>query len=613
MGKSKAAAKGKAPEHDSTKKRKRADKDKNEGGKKDSKEAGFSLFSGKKDSDLDDVFAKSTAFSAPASAPVASSSKLVADSEASRPVQKKSKKESTPTPKSDDEEEGDEAEDDSAEDSDHDEAEVDQSQVISDGQLDEDEDDKEEDEDEDSDAELVHESLKAKAEKKAKKAKTLGKYVPVGETSADRDRRTVFVGNLPIDAAKSKSILHQFRQHLLSFVPTAKIESVRFRSVAFASATSALPTDDPEKDANQRARREKERTAAWRAQQDSDGKPRGKGKGGDEDGDTHKVFIDAKGKRKVAFIKKDFHSELASCNAYVVFAYPHPERSANVAPVMDPFEAATAVLTANGSTFLERTIRVDSLRLPSAVALASAGNALAKRDAWLPKGTDPKKSLFVGGLEYAAKDEDIRVFFEELVKSERGPAEDKWVVGVRIVRDNETQLGKGFGYVHFADRESVDEILAMDASKIRFAKRTLRVQSCKTLPSATTLNNTIKFMAAGTGVNSSGKGDKKSAAKPNKPFVRPGAVPKGNPKLGEKIKDLSKDERKAVKSADADRQARRMAKKKARMGMEKAEKGAVKLNLTKSERERTKGAKPKAKKGKIRSQNAIAKMKGSRA
>ncbi|OCF43374.1 nucleolar protein 12 [Kwoniella heveanensis CBS 569] len=612
MGKGKSAAKGKGPEHDSTKKRKRADKDnKHAGGQKDvsASEGGFSLFSGKKESDLDDVFAKSTSFSAPASAPVASSSKLVVEPEASRPAQKRSKKEPTPLSESDDGNEDGEDNDDNE--SNEDEVEGDESQNISENDQDE-EDFGDEGEDEDEDAELVHESLKAKAERKAKKAKTLGKYVPPGETSAGRDRRTVFVGNLPIDAAKSKSILHQFRQHLLSFVPTAKIESVRFRSVAFASATSALPTDDPEKDANQRARREKERTAAWRAQQDSEGKPRGKGKGGDEDGDTHKVFIDAKGKRKVAFIKKDFHSELASCNAYVVFAYPHPERSANVAPVMDPFEAAAAVIAAaNGSTFLERTIRVDSLRLPSAVALASAGNALAKRDAWLPKGTDPKKSLFVGGLEYAAKDEDVRSFFEELVKSERGPAEDKWVVGVRIVRDNETQLGKGFGYVHFSDRESVDEILAMDASKIRFAKRTLRVQPCKTLPSATTLNNTIKSMAAGAG-SSSGKGDKKSV-KPNKPFVRPGAIPKGNPKLGEKIKDLSKDERKAVKSADADRQARRLAKKKARLGMDKAEKGAVKLNLTKSERERTKGAKPKAKKGKIRGPNAIAKMKGSRA
>jgi nucleolar protein 12 len=100
---------------------------------------------------------------------------------------------------------------------------------------------------------------------------------------------------------------------------------------------------------------------------------------------------------------------------------------------------------------MDRTIRVDSLRLPSALGLQSATNALSKRDAWLPMGTDPKNSVFVGGLDYAAKEEDVRVFFEELVKKERGPAEGSgsWVTGVRIVRDKETQLGKGFGYVHF--------------------------------------------------------------------------------------------------------------------------------------------------------------------
>jgi hypothetical protein len=116
---------------------------------------------------------------------------------------------------------------------------------------------------------------------------------------------------------------------------------------------------------------------------------------------------------------------------------------------MNPFEAATAVLAANDSTFMSRTIRVDKLRLPSAIALETATSALAKRDAWLPSNTDPKRSLFVGGLDYAAKEEDVRVLFEELVKSERGPSAERYITGVRIIRDAATQLGKGFGYVHF--------------------------------------------------------------------------------------------------------------------------------------------------------------------
>ncbi|KAG6822879.1 hypothetical protein H0H93_004667, partial [Arthromyces matolae] len=67
-----------------------------------------------------------------------------------------------------------------------------------------------------------------------------------------------------------------------------------------------------------------------------------------------------------------------------------------------------------------------------------------------------------------------------------------WVTRVRIVRDKDTQLGKGFGYVQFRvrkrptlialimdttdsdDHESVDEVLAMEPTKLKFAKRKLR-------------------------------------------------------------------------------------------------------------------------------------------
>jgi nucleolar protein 12 len=118
---------------------------------------------------------------------------------------------------------------------------------------------------------------------------------------------------------------------------------------------------------------------------------------------------------------------------------------------MDPYEAAEKVLAANGQLYNERTIRVDRLRKPSGEGLATATTALGKRDAWLPSGTDPKRSLFVGGLDYASKEEDVRVFFEELVKAERGAREGggRWVTEVRLIRDRETQMGKGFGYVHF--------------------------------------------------------------------------------------------------------------------------------------------------------------------
>lgn len=93
------------------------------------------------------------------------------------------------------------------------------------------------------------------------------------------------------------------------------------------------------------------------------------------------------------------------------------------------------------------------------------------------------------------------------------------------------------------DRECIDELLALEQDKLKFAKRKLRVQRCKSSP-----------------------GNKKviTQHKERTPAV---VVPKGDPRLGEKLSGLPKEERKQIKSSDADRVARRLAKKKARMSM----------------------------------------------
>ena len=133
------------------------------------------------------------------------------------------------------------------------------------------------------------------------------------------------------------------------------------------------------------------------------------------------------------------------------------------------------------------------------------------------------------------------------------------------------------------DRESVDEVLALEVDKLRFAKRKLRVQRCKTLPSAlssssssapggqskksnTTNNNNKGTSNAGPLHSSSTHPEKSSRPSSKKPPV---VIPKGDPLLGARLKDLSKDERKVAKSTDADRIARRLAKKKARNALEK--------------------------------------------
>lgn len=114
---------------------------------------------------------------------------------------------------------------------------------------------------------------------------------------------------------------------------------------------------------------------------------------------------------------------------------------------MDPYEAAClAIEKCNGTVFMDRTIRVDSLGRPADGQQSTLPGAFAG---------DPKSTVFVGNLDFASKEEDVRVFFEGLLTAERGApsqASDTakhWVSRVRIVRDKDTQLGKGFAYVQF--------------------------------------------------------------------------------------------------------------------------------------------------------------------
>lgn len=139
------------------------------------------------------------AFSAPV--PVASTSKAHLQT-TSEPAAKKGKK--SPSPKvqvEEDVEVDDQSESKSAE---EEEEEEDEDGEDNDAELSEiDEELPDEDDEEASDAGSDDEAAKAKETKKAKKTK-LGKYVPAEESVQDKNRRTAFIGNLPIDAAKSK-------------------------------------------------------------------------------------------------------------------------------------------------------------------------------------------------------------------------------------------------------------------------------------------------------------------------------------------------------------------------------------------------------------------------
>ena len=122
---------------------------------------------------------------------------------------------------------------------------------------------------------------------------------------------------------------------------------------------------------------------------------------------------------------------------------------------MDPFEAARlAIERCNGTMFLDRMLWVDAVVKRSTTDSSSDTTLLSSAIG------EPKLTIFVGNLDFASKEEDLRVFFEKIVSAERGLPDAEglqdgvkpqgWVTRVRMIRDKDTQLGKGFAYVQFS-------------------------------------------------------------------------------------------------------------------------------------------------------------------
>ncbi|KAJ6497409.1 hypothetical protein C8R45DRAFT_1211303 [Mycena sanguinolenta] len=419
----------------------------------------------------------------------------------------------------------------------------------------------------DSDAPLpAHESLTKRVRTKpAKKAKT----VPENETPVQRNARTLFVGELPMEVAQKKPLKKQLSRHIRSFIPSSskvKIESMRFRSVAFRDPTSSTAMSSsasaPTVNANSTPipaglNHSKARASTWRAGSGRDEKSQA-----EADGDSKKEYLTPAQKKKVMFIQGAFHPQASTVTAYVVLT--HPAADADTDNDTDnPYSVTLQVArAANASEFMGRSLRVDvCARLPDAGEADGAGTG--------PSG-DPKLSIFLGNLDFGSSESDVREFFEGVVAGERGPAPSassseesasagRWVQSVRLVRDRETQLGKGFGYVHFVDRECVDEVLALAKTdegkkKLKFAKRTLRVQRCRVLNS-TSKPDPAKSTAA------SASNSKSKSSYPATPPKR------GDPTLGARLVHLDKEARKAAKKADPDRLLRRAEKKKLGMRM----------------------------------------------
>ncbi len=227
------------------------------------------------------------------------------------------------------------------------------------------------------------------------------------EIEATKLKRTVFLGNVSTSAITSKSAKRTLLQHLQTALDTKlneKVESIRFRSTAFAS--------------------------------------------------------DA-GPKRAAYAKKELmDTTMKSTNAYAVLSS----------------EAAARKVTTrlNSTMVLDRHLRVDNLGSPAQ--------------------QDNRRCIFVGNLSFVDEEtttQDTEDGVEKKVKKGKEPAdveEGLWrvfgkvgkVESVRVVRDKETRVSKGFAYVQFSDENGVEAGLGLDGRKFPpMLPRVLRVSRAK--------------------------------------------------------------------------------------------------------------------------------------
>lgn len=187
------------------------------------------------------------------------------------------------------------------------------------------------------------------------------------------------------------------------------------------------------------------------------------------------AFVSDAGPKRAAYAKKELMEETTkSTNAYVVVST----------------DAAARKLASrlNGTIVLDRHLRVDSVGEPAKV--------------------DHRRCVFVGNLSFVDEATATEEQEGERKRRAREPAdveEGLWrtfgkvgkVESVRVVRDKETRISKGFAYVQFEGENAVEAALLMNEKKFPpLLPRPMRVMRAK------------KDMSKKRGVPGPGRGDR---------------------------------------------------------------------------------------------------------
>eukprot|EP00029_Vermamoeba_vermiformis_P007337 TRINITY_DN3149_c0_g1_i1.p1 TRINITY_DN3149_c0_g1~~TRINITY_DN3149_c0_g1_i1.p1 ORF type:complete len:328 (-),score=97.68 TRINITY_DN3149_c0_g1_i1:61-1044(-) len=135
--------------------------------------------------------------------------------------------------------------------------------------------------------------------------------------------------------------------------------------------------------------------------------------------------------KKLSLMQKDFHDELQTMNAYVVFK---------------EVDSVKKALAENNTLFKEHHIRVD--------------RAVKEK-----KKEDTTNCVFIGNLPISSNEETIRKHFE---------AEVGEIEYVRIIRDPTYKVCKGFGYIKFTTEDNMNKAIEL-SEKTSFGGRKIRI------------------------------------------------------------------------------------------------------------------------------------------
>ncbi|SGZ28238.1 BQ5605_C027g10293 [Microbotryum silenes-dioicae] len=464
-----------------------------------------------------------------------------------------------------------------------------------------------------------------------KKPSNKDKRLERDDTPEQRDARTVFLGNVPATCATSRPMKKALIRHVLQSptllqllpadFPTLKCDSIRFRSIAFASTVfgrKESQTNDPDAlEVDAEGGRNRKRAREWR---DAEGSDQRGVRGGfhakepvpssSSNRGSSGALTDGQ-KRRVALFRGDLNQGKSTCNAYLVL---EPLKNTPSSSLSDADLLKLIVQSVDATHFEGYTLRADIVRPRSTAALIAAAQISAKPDLSIPlpanalKGpvyvvptAEARRTVFIGGLDFTETEENVRKAIEAVLVREKEQASSVkgWVEGVRLIRDASSGLGKGFGYVLLQDPSCVDELLALPPGKfLKVSKRKVRLERCKTGIAAArakaSANAKNPSSLSTTSKPTTQKLGGQILAAPRDPSLRLGNRPiisssklASQAALVEKqaaqaaqLASLPASDRKQIKALDPDRLARRAEKKKQKVLSERYERKMA--NLEKS-------------------------------